>query len=168
MQQVLNTQDRNQAFLKFLLLFLVTVVLVVLAVYFDYRLPVRENKVLLDEVNVQRQEDIDQGKFASKMQECMVLLDSMDKAGVNSTQIELQLNGKLTDLNVLQLKENTAYGIIDKAVVERLSELQQRKKTEALLRDKANRTDNAEAQVTALQAQNASLNETLATYQQHK
>jgi hypothetical protein len=167
MQQVLNANDRSQAFLKFLVFFVVTVVLVVVAVYFDFRLPVRENKVLLDEVNLQRQQDVDQAKFAGKMQECMVLLDSMDKAGVNAQQIELQLNGKLTDLNVLQLKDNTAYGIIDKAVIERLSELQQRKKEEAVLREKANRTDNAESQVNQLQEQIATLNQTLATYQ-HK
>ncbi len=167
MQQILNTQDRNQAFLKFLVFFVVTVALVVLAIYFDFRLPVRENKVLLDEVNLQRQQDVDQSKFAGKMQECMVLLDSMDKAGVNAQQIELQLNGKLTDLNVLQLKDNTAYGIIDKAVIERLSELQQRKKEEAVLREKANRTDNAESQVNQLQEQIATLNQTLATIQ-HK
>jgi hypothetical protein len=167
MQQVLNANDRNQAFLKFLVFFVVTVVLVVVAIYFDFRLPVRENKVLLDEVNLQRQQDVDQAKFAGKMQECMVLLDSMDKGGVNAQQIELQLNGKLTDLNVLQLKDNTAYGIIDKAVIERLSELQQRKKEEAVLREKANRTDNAESQVNQLQEQIATLNQTLATYQ-HK
>jgi Type VI secretion system, TssO len=167
MQQVLNANDRSQAFLKFLVFFVVTVVLVVVAVYFDFRLPVRENKVLLDEVNLQRQQDVDQAKFAGKMQECMVLLDSMDKGGVNAQQIELQLNGKLTDLNVLQLKDNTAYGIIDKAVIERLSELQQRKKEEAVLREKANRTDNAESQVNQLQEQIATLNQTLATYQ-HK
>ncbi len=61
MQQVLNTNDRNTAFLKFLGFFVVTVVIVVVAVYFDYRLPTRENKVLLDEVNLQRQQDAGPG-----------------------------------------------------------------------------------------------------------
>jgi hypothetical protein len=167
MQQILNSKDRNQAFLKFVALFLVTVTVVVLAVYFDYRLPVRENRALLDEVSLQRQQDADQAKFAAKMQEVIVLLDSMDKPGVNAEQLDLQLGGKLTDLNILQLKDNTAYGAIDKAVVEKLSELQQKNKEETLLREKANRTDNAEAQVNTLQSQIAQLQQTVATYQHH-
>jgi hypothetical protein len=167
MQQILNSKDRTQAFLKFLLLFVVTVVLVVVAVYFDYRLPVRENKVLLDEVTLQRQQDVDQAKFAAQMQEVTALLDSMDKPGANMGQLEQQLNGKLNDLNVLRLKENTAYGEIDNAVVDRLIELQERKKQEAVLKEKANRTDAAEAQVNNLTVQIETLNQTLATYQ-HK
>ncbi len=58
-------------------------------------------------------------------------------------------------------------GSSTKAVIERLSELQQRKKEQAVLREKANRTDNAESQVNQLQEQIATLNQTLATYQ-HK
>jgi hypothetical protein len=167
MQQILNSKDRNEAFLKFLLLFVITVVLVVVAVYFDYRLPVSENKVLLDEVNVQRQQDVDQAKFAAKMAEVMVLLDSMDKPGANPAQLEQQLGGMLSDLNVLQLKENTAYGKIDKAVVDRLSELETRKKQMASLKDKADRTDAAENKVGQLNEQINMLQQTLATYE-HK
>jgi hypothetical protein len=166
MQQILNSKDRSQAFLKFLLFFLVTVVLVVLAVYFNYRLPVRQNKVLLDEVSLQRQQDLDQGKFATKMQEALVLLDSLDKPGVNAELVENEFNGKLSDLSVLQLKDNTANGIIDQTIIYRLSELLQRKKDMAVLSDKAKRTDEAEGQVTQLQTQIANLNATLATYQQ--
>jgi hypothetical protein len=167
MQTILNSKDRNQAFFKFLVLFLVTVVLVVLAIYFDYRLPVRENKVLQEEVSLQRQQDVDQQKFAVKMQEALVLMDSVDKPGINVEQIEIQFNGKLNDLSVLQLKDNTAYGIVDKAVIYRLSELWQAKKNQASLSEKAQHAEEAQNQVTQLQAQIASLNQTLATYQ-HK
>ncbi|HLZ86540.1 MAG TPA: type VI secretion system TssO [Puia sp.] len=167
MQTILNSKDRNQAFLKFLVLFLVTVTLCVLAVYFDYRLPVRENRVLQEEVALQRQQDVDQQKFAGKMQEALVLMDSVDKAGVNTEQIEIQFNGKLNDLSVLQLKDNTAYGLVDKAIIYRLSELWQAKKNQASLTEKAQHAEEAQNQVAQLQQQINTLNQTLATYQ-HK
>jgi cell division protein FtsL len=167
MQTILNSKDRNQAFLKFLILFLVTVVLVVFAVYFDYRLPIRENKVFQEEISLQRQQDIDQQKFAAKMQEVIVLIDSMDKPGTNATNLASQFTGKLNDLNILQLKDNTAYGVIDKNITVKLSELYEEKKTIANLTEKANRYDAAEAEVGRLQTENASLSQTIATYQ-HK
>ncbi len=153
MQQVLNKKDRNQTFLKFLFFFLLTTGLVVLAVYFDFRLPISENRVLQEEVSVRRQQDQDQEKFASKMQEAAALLDSLDKQGVNTDQLNSQLGGKLSELSVLQLKDNTSYGKIDKAIIDKFSELQQRKKDLKLLADKAGKAGDEEAQVANLQTQ---------------
>ncbi|MEO6963634.1 MAG: type VI secretion system TssO, partial [Puia sp.] len=110
MQQILNSQERNQAFVKFLVFFLLTVILVVTAVFFNYRLPVRENKMLQDEVDVQRQQEANQQKFVNRMQEAIVLLDSLDANNTNLEQINLQLNGKIAELAVLQQKDNTLYG----------------------------------------------------------
>lgn len=161
MQTILNSKDRNQAFIKFLALFLVTVFLVVLAVYFDYRLPTRENKVLQEEVNLQRQQDIDEQKFTAKMQEVLVLIDSVDKPGVNVTQLESTFMGRLNDLQILQLRDNSVYGLMNKTIVNKLSELYNEKKSRVAFEEKANRADAAEAQVATLQAQMATLNATL-------
>lgn len=163
----MNSNDRNQAFLKFLALFLVTVTVVVLAVYFDYRLPVRENKVLQEEVSLQRQQDADQQKFVAKMQEAQALLDSLDKPGVNAEQIGIQFSGKINDLSVLQSKDNTVYGVMNKTIIYRLSDLWQAKKNQSILAEKAQHADEAQNQVNQLQQQIATLNQTLATYQ-HK
>jgi hypothetical protein len=163
----MNTKDRNQAFLKFLALFLVTVTIVIMAVYFDYRLPVRENKVLQEEVSLQRQQDADQQKFVAKMQEAQALLDSLDKPGVNAEQIGIQFSGKINDLSVLQSKDNTVYGLMNKTIIYRLSDLLQAKKNQAILAEKAQHADEAQNQVNQLQQQIATLNQTLATYQ-HK
>src|ERR1700733_10967550 len=107
MQQILNSQERTQAFVKFLVFFLVTVALVMLAVFFNYHLPSRENKMLQDEVDVQRQQDANQQKFVNRMQEAIVLLDSLEVSNTNLEQINLQLNGKIGELAVLQQKDNT-------------------------------------------------------------
>ncbi len=137
MQQILNSQERNQAFVKFLVFFLLTVILVVTAVFFNYRLPVRENKMLQDEVDVQRQQEANQQKFVNRMQEAIVLLDSLDANNTNLEQINLQLNGKIAELAVLQQKDNTLYGKLNKVIVDRFQELQQKQRQLESLSDKA-------------------------------
>ena len=137
MQQILNSQERNQAFIKFLVFFLLTVILVITAVFFNYRLPVRENKMLQDEVDVQRQQDANQQKFVNRMQEAIVLLDSLEVSNTNLEQINLQLNGKIGELAILQQKDNTLYGKMNKVIVDRLQELQQKQRQLESLSDKA-------------------------------
>ena len=146
MQQVLNSQERNQAFVKFLLFFLITVVLILFAVFFNFKLPLRVNKMLQSEVDVQRIQDANQQKFVNRMQEAIVLLDSLDKKGINAEQINLQLNSKMAELAVLQQKDNTLYGKMNKVIVYRLTELQQNKKT---IQDLSGNT----ARVVSLQAE---------------
>lgn len=129
MQQVLNSQERNQAFLKFLLFFVITVALIIGAVFFNYKLPLRENRMLQSEVEVQRVQDANQQKFVTRMEEAIVLLDSMEKKGANFQQIDLQLGSKMGELATLQQKDITAYGKMNKVIVDRLQQLKDNKKS---------------------------------------
>ena len=63
MLQILNSTERNQAFLKFLLFFLITVSLIVWAVYFNVNMPRKENVILKSEVNATRQQESNQMLF---------------------------------------------------------------------------------------------------------
>jgi hypothetical protein len=128
MQQVLNSQERTQAFLKFLLFFLITVVLIIIAIFFNYRLPVRENKMLQEEVDVARTQEFYQQKFVRQMQAAVLLLDSLDKKNVNFEQINVQLGAKMNELNGLQQKDSSVYGQMNKEIVYRLQQLKDDKK----------------------------------------
>jgi DNA repair ATPase RecN len=164
MQQVLNSKERNEAFLKFLVFFLVTLILVVVAVYFNFRLPVRENKMLQDEIETQRQQDMNQTKFVARMQEAIVLLDSLGKGGPNVDQINLQLNGKLAEIAGLQPKDNNLYGKMDKAIVEKFSELQSAKRTLSALQEKADKISAMEAELNTTKSQLIQANADLDAY----
>ena len=107
MQQVLNNQERNQAFLKFLLFFLITIVLVIAAVYFNVRLPVVENKELQKQMTVYNQQDMSQEVFVKNMDEAVVYLDSLDKDPKNQEQIVMQLGAKIENLNKKKQKGKT-------------------------------------------------------------
>jgi hypothetical protein len=157
MQQVLNSQERNQAFLKFLLFFLLTIVLVILAIFFNYRLPLRENKMLQSEVDVQRTQDVNQQKFVSLMQEAIVLLDSLDKKGTNTDQVNLLVNSKMQELAVVQQKDNTIYGKMDKMITDKLYDLQQAKKNLQDATNNLGKLSNAQSELDKCQQDNNTL-----------
>jgi hypothetical protein len=141
MQQILNNQERTQAFLKFLLFFLLTIVLVVMAVFFNYRLPSKENKLLSDEVDIQRQQETNQQKFITKMDEINLLMDSLEKHPNGFDQLSILIDSKIVELQVLGQNDNTAYGKMNKAIDNNLSKLlTDRKNLYPLLHDHDNIT----------------------------
>ncbi len=127
MQQVLNRADRNQAFIKFLVLFLVTIVLIIAAVFVNYKLPARENQRLREQAEVQRQQDNSEMRFIAVMQDAVMLLDSMEKSGSQFDMLKNQLDGKAADLNKLEQNDNTAYGQLNKVIVLKMGELEEKK-----------------------------------------
>ena len=128
MQQVLNNKERNEAFLKFLLFFIITIVLVVLAIFFDFKLPVRENKALREKVGQGFHQDADQQKFVLLMNQGISLLDSMDKNnGSNLDQINAQLVGKINNEMMLRESGNPTYKTMNKAIADKLDELRVKK-----------------------------------------
>jgi hypothetical protein len=148
MQQVLNSKERNEALLKFLLFFLVTIILVVMAVFFDTKLPLRENGALRDKVNLQFQQESDQQKFVRRMNEAIGLLDSIDRnSGNGSDLFNTQLKSK-TDYEMDPLKESTnkTYSSMNKAIIDMLNKLY--KKNEDL-----QKLSGADAKITELQKQ---------------
>ena len=73
MAQVLNSRERTEAFLKFLIFFIVTVILIVAAIFFNFRMPVSENTMLLKERDIHSAQETNQRKFAEIVQECRLL-----------------------------------------------------------------------------------------------
>jgi hypothetical protein len=136
MQQVLNAKDRNQAFFQFLVLFLISVSLVVGAVYFNYKMPAKVNNILQDQINMQQSREQYQQKFIGRMLEAKLYLDSLSKDGVNVSLLDMQLTEHITDLLNLQQKDSSLYDQMDKVIIETFLELQQAKK--ALISSKGN------------------------------
>ncbi len=145
MQQVLNSQDRTQSFIKFLVFFLVTILLVVLAIFINYKLPSQENKRLREQAELQRQQDANEMKFMSSAQEAVSLLDSMEKGGLQMGQIKNELDGKLSDLYKLQESDNTIYGKLNKLLVGKLSELEAKKVNMNDMADKLSKSASLQA-----------------------
>jgi len=138
MQKILNSKERNEAFLKFLLFFCITVALIIIAVYFNFRLPLKENSKLREKITLQTQEEMNQEKFTENMDKAMAYLDSLDKDPKNMESIEILLTGKIRDLATLQEKGYSPYAKMNKVIIERMIELKDQKKQLFKLSDKAN------------------------------
>jgi len=88
-----NSKERRNSILKFLLLFVCTVVLIVVTIFFDYdTMPIKENAVLREQsVNLEKEVEF-QEKFSNQMKNVRSLLDSLDTPNQNLKYI----NGLLT------------------------------------------------------------------------
>jgi hypothetical protein len=125
MLRVLNARERNEAFLQFIVFFVLTTALVVGAIYFDYRLPLTEIKHLREEVSVQEAQSQNQVRFVAKMEEAKLYLDSLSKTPSSAKMLELQLNDVIKELTQLQQKDESVYGKMNATIVETFIELQQ-------------------------------------------
>lgn len=94
-----NKKERTTSVLKFSLLFLVTIILIVVATFFDFnRLPFKENSILRSKVIIADKELIYQKEFSSKSHEIKALIDSLDRPGQNIQYFNALINSKIVEL----------------------------------------------------------------------
>lgn len=79
----LNVKQRRKAFISFLFLFILTSSLVVAIVFFNLKVPEKENKYLHNRLNYLSLEGKQTEDFAHKMNKVKSLIDSMDIKGTN-------------------------------------------------------------------------------------
>lgn len=129
MPHVLNSSDRNLAFMKFMAFFAVTIILVVCAVYVNFRgLPMKRQKLLEERFASHRTETQVQLQFVQQMESARILLDSLGTTGKNKFQLEAGLEGKLNDMERLKQRDTGLNGKLDAAVLRAFVELRDLKK----------------------------------------
>lgn len=118
MAHVLNRQERNQAFLKFLFFFLLSTALIVAAIYFDIRIPTKDNEILREQVSRYKTQEMAQEKFVRSMDEAKQLVDSLSKPGANGVYLNQQVAGKIRELAELQYKDSSMFSRLNKNVID--------------------------------------------------
>ncbi|AIY14433.1 MULTISPECIES: type VI secretion system TssO [Cellulophaga] len=96
--EILNKKERISAFLLFLLMFLVTIVLLFVAVFFSYKLPWKENDVLRAENKKIQYEFMYQKQFINELKRVDVLIDSLDKTKQGNIFLEQSINSDLVKI----------------------------------------------------------------------
>jgi hypothetical protein len=124
MLRVLNARERNNAFLQFVLFFVLTTALIVGVIYFDFRLPLTEIKHLREEVSVQQLQNQNQINFVAKMDEARIYLDSLERNPTASRIISIKLDEVIKQMTQLQLIDGSAYGKMNATIVETFVQLQ--------------------------------------------
>lgn len=76
--EVQNKKERRLSFLLFIALFLITIIIIVIAIFFNYHLPWKENAELKKENESMVNEFRYQGKFENQMETLKKYIDSID------------------------------------------------------------------------------------------
>jgi len=120
-----NTKERRSAFLKYLALFVVTMLAILFAVYFNFKVPSKENELLKNKVKAVEKEKVFQNKFSEKMTVIKNMLDSLDVPGQNVTYQNSLISDKLVDLQkFIPSKDSTYVYDMYSSIVDLYSELQ--------------------------------------------
>ncbi len=78
-----NSKERRSSFIKFIALFVLVVTVLLVAVFFNFRIPKQENlllKATIDEVEASEKY---QKEFANEVNQVTRMIDSLDTVGVN-------------------------------------------------------------------------------------
>jgi hypothetical protein len=99
MEQIINAKLRNQAFWKFLILFLVTIAIIVGAAYFPIHIPFKNNRQLNGKVSNYEQQVFNQKEFMISADQIKTLIDSLGTNDGNDALLERNIADKLTGLS---------------------------------------------------------------------
>ena len=105
----LNNKERRAGLLKFMGLFIVTVLAILLAVFFNTKIPKKENNFLRAEVSTNKKELDFQRGFYSEINELSNLIDSL---GLGEERVSYQnqiIESKIVELKSRISKNDTSY-----------------------------------------------------------
>ena len=94
----LNNKERNSSFLKFLLMFLITIATVLAAVYFNFKIPKTENKMLRDQAMSIEKSQIFQKEFYLNMTSLKGMIDSLEVPGQNISYQNSLIGSKIVEM----------------------------------------------------------------------
>jgi Type VI secretion system, TssO len=96
--QPINKEERRKAFGSFLVLFLVTMVLVALMVFFSVQVPFKENEQLRSKMEQVAKDRIQAEQFVARMNEAIGLLSEVDKSDVQSELVDTKIEKKVGEM----------------------------------------------------------------------
>ena len=124
----LNHAERKNAFLSFLLFFIVTTAIVIGAVLFSVDVPFRQNDYLREQIKIVEKERDFSEKFLSSMNATNNLLDSLDKQNVDVVIVDGKISEKLKDMDAMIDNDSVSVKDFYQNIVANLSELHSAKK----------------------------------------
>jgi Type VI secretion system, TssO len=108
MAKPINVQEHNNAFLKFLIFFLITLAMAVSAIYFNFKIPNKELSILRERSDVLRNQQISQEKYKRTLNEVIQVFNKLDSSS-SKAMIESELTVKLDALrNAASIEDSTS------------------------------------------------------------
>jgi len=100
--QPINQAQRRSAFLNFLLLFVITLAVIMVVIFFSIQVPFAENKKMKDQLNAFKENKAFEKKFSSAMTDPQTLLRQANVSDPSFASTSNQVGGLLTQLDKLR------------------------------------------------------------------
>ena len=129
-----NSKERRISFLKFLVLFVVTVATILAAFYFDFKVPAKENETLRKEYASHITEKTFQNGFYDEMKGLKQMIDSLDIPGQNVSYQNQLISAEIVDIQN-KIPVTNAHYDMNMSIIQLYVELQTAKEKLNELRD---------------------------------
>ena len=160
---ILNKKERRNAFLLFLLMFFITTGVLITAIFFNFKLPLKENEVLKNENDRMNSPFNFNKEFTLKMEEIGKLVDSLDKAPLSFQFIEQSIGYELKELSESIPKDSTINPALYQNIIITTKEFVNTKKRLLLTKDAEKEIENLKRENESLKEDNKSLERNLQT-----
>ena len=110
--EALNKKERSDTFASFLVFYLISVALLLLAVFFAYQVPEKENELLRNKLKKYDRDFTFMNYFSQELDQSKILLDSMIIDNTNSMSFKARIQNKIEHLQ----KKLDTDSLIDKKV----------------------------------------------------
>lgn len=147
--EILNKKERVSAFLLFILMLIITVGVLIFAIFFNYKLPWKENQALKQENDKIMNEFRYQEKFSGRIDELTTSIDSLDRSGDGFQFLEQTINLELAKLKEGIPADKEAYKntLLYNNVILNLNDLVKTKRRLQLLRQSEEKIDELKGQL---------------------
>ena len=117
----LNAAERRKAFSNYLLFFIITIAIVVAAVFFWIQVPFQQNKQLTEQMKLVEAQRLFTQKFESNMNEVMRLFNELKKKEVDATLTDGKIEERIKAMNALIESDSSFAADPNASVVKGLS-----------------------------------------------
>lgn len=159
----LNQAERRNAFLTFLLFFIITIAVIVVLIFFSVQVPFKENEHWRNEMAQVENERLFLESFNVKMENAMQLLDSMSTTQ-NDPIADSRINSKLNEMAAM-LNDSISVKNLYNNVVQNLQDMQRAKQN---LRNAYAQSDDADETKRKMADLQTELDKCTAAYNQQK
>lgn len=169
----LNNAERSKAFRSFLIFFIITVALVIAAVFFSIQVPFQQNRQLAEQMKVVEAERLFTQKFESNMNEVMRLVGDLNKKDIDVTLTDGKIEERIKGMNAL-IDTDSSYAAdpnsatikeLYSSVVESLSNLRLAKKENREAANKDANLSELKQEISNLNGQLSNAKQTINLYQ---
>ncbi len=108
MSTAINLKEHNSAFIRFLILFIITVAMVAGALYFDFQTPQKELEILRERSDLLRDQNLAQENYKRTLLDAMAVVEKLDSTN-NKLMINSELETKMSLLkNSINIDDSTS------------------------------------------------------------